>query len=187
MRIAKGEDMKYLSKDLIKLVVKNSNNEMRTLANLMQGVQSYYEGLSKKPKQLDEEGLVEVLRSSESNDDALVVKVIVGVLTGKYAQVHRALLDVAEPFTFINKLTYAASFLLANTVLEGSRHPKVWWNNTNKEIVSQLKSTKVTLGAYAALNECLVNIKAQSASFTVDETSLVSARLYRLIKDLFSK
>jgi len=108
-------------------------------------------------------------------------------LTGKYAVVHKALLDVAEPYTFINKLGYAASFLLSNAVLDGARHPKVWWTNTNKELVSKLKKAEVKLGAYAALNEAIVNLKAQAAGFTVEETALISARLYRLIKDLFSK
>jgi len=186
--ICKGEGMtSFLEKEYLEKVVEACNGEMRTLANLLQSVRDYYEGLEEKPKKLKLEKLMKVLRSSESNDDALVVAVISGVLMGKYTQVHKALLDVAEPYQFINKMTYASSFLLSNAVLDGARHPKVWWNNTNKEIMSKLKNTKVTLGAYAALNEAMVNLKAQSANFTVDEVSLISARMYRLIKDIFPK
>jgi DNA polymerase III gamma/tau subunit len=188
VRICKGENMvAYLEKEHLSEVVKACNGEMRTLANLLQGVRDYYNGLDKKPKKLAIETLTTVLQSSESQDDKLVVAVIAGVLTGKYAQVHRALLDVTEPFTFINKMAYASSFLLSNAVLDGARHPKVWWSGINKELVAKLKSANVTLGAYAALNEAVVNLKAQSANFTVDEISLISARMYRLIKDMFTK
>ena len=186
LRIAKGEKMDYLDKELIKTIVKASNSEMRTLSNLIQAVRDYCEGLDKKPKTLDEGIISKVLQSSESNDDALVVQVIVGVLTGKYAKVHRALLDIAEPFQFINKLTYASSFLLSNAVLDGQRHSKVWWNNTNKEIVKQLKDAKPTLGQYAALNEAIVNLKIQASGFAVGEVELISARLFRLIKEIFT-
>lgn len=185
MRIIKGEGLSYIDKELLKSVVKSSNSEMRTLANLLQNLRDYYEGLDKKPKILSEDLVSKVLQGTESQDDRLVVQVIVGALTGKFTQVQLGLLSVSDGFQFINKLLWAAQFLLNNAVLEGKRHPKVWWTNTNKEIISALKNTQIPLGRYAALNECLVLIKAQSSSFSVGETELLSAKLYRFIVENF--
>jgi DNA polymerase III gamma/tau subunit len=185
--ISKSEKMTYLGEAELKTIVKASSFEMRTLANLLQSVANYYEGLPKKPKTLDENSISEILQTAVSSDDALVVQVIVNTLLGKYALVQRALLDVKEPFQFINKLMYSASFLLSNNVLGGARHPKVWSNPTNRDILKALQNSKITLGQYAALNEAMVNIKAQSASFTVGEIDLLSARLYRLILEMFKR
>jgi len=183
MRIVRGEGMSYLDKEVVKEIVKASNGEMRTLANLVQSVRNYYEGLEgKKPKALDSSAILDVLKSSTASDDTLVAQVVVGALSGKYAQVHRALLDVSEPFQFVNKLMWAVQYQLSAAVLNGQRHPKIWPSQISKAIASELK-VKPTLGQLAALNECVVNIKAQAGNFTVDETSLVSARLYRFIKE----
>jgi DNA polymerase III gamma/tau subunit len=186
LRIVKGEAMSYLGKEELKLIVKNSNQDMRTLANLIQSIRDYYEGSDQKPE-ITEELVSTVIQSTESQDDKLVPQVIVGILTGKYAQVQKALLNVSDGFQFINKCLWAARFALNNAVLEGARHPKVWSGAVDKEIQSQIKGLKIPLGHFAALNECMVNIKAQSATFSVGETELMSARFYRLVLELFKK
>lgn len=186
LRIIKGESMSYLDKDNLKLIVKNSNQDMRTLANLIQGVRDFYEGSDTKPK-ITEELIATVIQSTESQDDKLVPLVIVGALTGKFTQVQKALLNVSDGFQFVNKCLWAARYCLNNAVLEGARHPKVWAGAVDKEIQNQLKGQKIPLGHFAALNECMVNVKSQSATFSVGETELLSARLYRLIIDLYKK
>ncbi len=188
IRIRDGEGMKYMAEDALKQVVKASNNQMRALAHLMKSVKDTYEGMAKKPKTIGAESVAEILAASESNDDAMVVSVIVNTLAGKYGLVHRALLDVAEPFPFINKLLWAAQFQLNVAVLDGKPHRKVWWNATNKAISADLKKNGYpTLGQLGALNEMLVQLKQVSAAFAVGEIELISARIYRFIVDNVAK
>ena len=68
-------------------------------------------------------------------------------------------------------------------VLDGQKHRKVWWTPLNKSISAGLKPLKPTLGQLGALNETLVQLKQVSSSFAVGEIELISARLYRFIKD----
>lgn len=187
IRIAKGERMKYVNKELLKTVVRSSDQQMRKLANLMQALRDYYYGLDTKPAMLEESHIASVLSSTESSDDVLVVQVVVSMFCGKYAMVQRALLDVSDGFAFINKLLYASSFLLNNAVLDGARHPKVWWSATNKAIMEGLKKAQVkpTLGQLALVQTSMVELKARAGSFAVGEVELVSATMYRVIKDLY--
>jgi len=182
-RIVIAEKMTYMrSTALLDEVVKASNSEMRTVANLLQGVTEYYAGLKTKPEKFDMDSLIKVLQSTESNDDRLVADVVVGALTGKFGQVQRALLDVTDAFQFLNKVLWTAQFLLNNQVVKG-RHPKVWFTPLNKAVVERLKSEPLTLGNYAALNECIVNVKIQAANFAVGGCELLGARIFRFIKE----
>src|ERR1700737_1449698 len=75
LRIAKAEKMTYAideEKTLLKSVVR-SCQEMRTLANLMESLQQYYEGMTDKPKKLTKEHISTILASTESSDDKLAV------------------------------------------------------------------------------------------------------------------
>jgi DNA polymerase III gamma/tau subunit len=190
LRISKGESMTYVldeERALLKSVVRASGGEMRTLANVMENLFDYYNGLEKKPKMLTKDHITEVLSSSESSDDKLAVDMMVALYSFKYAQVQRCLIDVADPFSFLRKIGYLSSFLLNNTVLEGARHSKVWWSPANKELVSRTKSLNLNLGVIAAVNATLVRVQGQAASFQVPATELLSAELYFLIKQLSTK
>jgi DNA polymerase III delta prime subunit len=181
-RMVIGEGMTYLkSTALLTKIAEASNQEMRNVANLVQAMRDYYEGLKKKPKKLNEEALTSVLQSTEANDDRLVVPVVVGALTGQYKMAHRALMDVADPFLFLKKVSWAANFLVSRQVVD--RHPKLWWSPTNRAIVDQLKSHKITLGMYAAFNEMVVNAQHQASSFTVGGCEILSTSIYRFIKN----
>jgi DNA polymerase III delta prime subunit len=181
-RIVIGEDLRYLkSSALLTKVAEASNQEFRNVANILQSMRDYYEGLKKKPEKLSEEDINTVLQSAESADDRLVVPVVVGALTGQYKMVHRALMDVADPFLFVKKLSWAANFLVSIQVVD--RHPKLWWSPTNKAIVAGLKGKTISLGHYAAFNEIIVNCQQQASTFTVGACEILSARIFRFIKD----
>lgn len=185
-RIVIGEKMSYLrSTELLNKIAEASNQEMRNVANIVQSLRDYYEGMKSKPERLDPDVINKVLKSSESNDDRLVIDVVVGALTGQYKRVHRALLDVADPFMFVKKVGWAANFLLGMQVVD--RHPKLWWSPTNKAIVNELKSSKISLGHYAGFNEVIVNCIQQASTFTVGGTEILSARIFRFIKDSATK
>jgi DNA polymerase III gamma/tau subunit len=187
VRIAKGEEMtKYLDKELLKAIVLRSEGTMRTLANLLQGLRDYYEGMDSPPKKLSEDLISEVLASTESADDKLAVSVMTSVFRMQYAAAQKSLLNVSDGFQFITKLLWLSSFLLNHTVLEGARHSKVWYTDNNKALLAALKesNTKPTLGQLANVQAQLVELKARAQSFAVGEIELISATLYRIIKEL---
>lgn len=187
-RIVKGEKLKYLyDKELLSAIIKRSDSEMRTLANLIGTVSDYYAGLKKKPEKLDIDSLLEVLESSEDVDDKMAVQIAVGVLTGSYTSVQKGILGTTDHFMMIKKLTWVAQFLLNVAVLDGAKHPKIMWYGVNKEVHTALRGKSLTLGNYAAFNEVMVRIAQEAASFSVGADSLLSAHLYRFIKDQFSK
>ena len=182
MRIVRGEKMSYLDKEIVKKIVVASDSDMRTLANLIAGVRDYYDGLDEKPDALTDDVIAEVIQSTESSDDKLVVAVAVGVLTLQFAKVQRALIDVQDGFAFTNKLLHLSSFLLNNRVLDGARHPKVWATELNRKVLDGIKAEKISLGDLAAFSQTMVDIKIQCGTFSVGEVELLSARLYQLIK-----
>ena len=185
-RIVVGEKMSYLkSTALLTTIAEASNQEMRNVANIIQSLRDYYEGLKKKPDKLDADALTTVLQSSEAKDDRLVAPVVIGALTGQYKKVHRALMDVADPFLFLKKVGWAASFLVGRQVVD--RHPKLWWSPTNRAIIDGLKGQEISLGQYAAFNEVIVNCQQQAANFSVGACEILSARIFRMIKDSNSK
>lgn len=186
LRIAKGEGMDYAvteDKGILKQLVRNCNGEMRTLANLMQGLQQYYDGLEKKPKVLSKQHLADVISSSESSDDRLAVDMMTGLYSLKYAQVQRALLDVTDPFSFMKKVVWIASFMLNVAVVEG-KHPKIWWSQSNRDVHTATKKLGLTLGILAAVNATLIEVQSKSLSFQMSATDLLSSSCYFLIKSL---
>jgi DNA polymerase III gamma/tau subunit len=190
IRIAKGEKMQYViteDKSILKEVVRNSNQEMRTLGNLMQALQQYYDGLEKKPKFLTKEHISSILSSVESSDDKLAIQLMIALYNLKYAKVQRCLLDVAEPFSFLKKLGWLSSFMLNSAVLQGERHSKVWWSASNRELHNATKNLNLTLGTLAAVNSRIIQVQSQASSFQIPATDLLSSELYLLIKELATK
>jgi DNA polymerase III gamma/tau subunit len=187
MRIARGEQMDFLvteDKGLLKELVRNCNQEMRTLANLMQSAQQYYDGLKTKPKVLTKEQLSTVVSSTSSSDDKLATDVMLGIYGRKYAAVQRALLDVTDQFMFVKKLMGASAFMLNVAVLNGAKHPKLGWYGVNRDVHAKTKDLKLNLGTLAAVNARLVRVSSQATTFQVPATELLSSELYYLIKEL---
>jgi DNA polymerase III delta prime subunit len=180
-RIVKAESLTFLNEEALEAVVQSCNGEYRTLANTLQALRDYHVGLG-SPKTLASTDIQQAINSAASNDDALVVDVIVGALSLKYAAVHKALMNVADPFPFVGKLLAAAEYQLGNAVMEGARHPKLWGTPINKAVTAKLKGLKITLRSFAELQDTLVRAKAEAASFAVPETTLLSSHLYRFIR-----
>lgn len=186
MRIAKAEEMKYVMGDdnaLIKTVAK-SVTDMRSLANTMEALQQYYEGLEKKPKQLSEEHITQVLKSTESSDDELAYRTMLAVYQMQFKAVMRCLLDVQDGFHFVTKLQWMNNAVLNNAVLEGAKHRKAWTNKYGYQLIKDAGKLKITLGTLAAVNATIVEARAQASTFQMSPEEMLSAKLYRLIKDL---
>jgi DNA polymerase III delta prime subunit len=179
MRIVKGEGMTYVSKEMVKeVVLANSTGEMRTMANTIQGLRDYYEGMEKKPKALDASVIQTVLKNIETPDDKLAAQVVISVFKGEYGKVHRACMDIADEFMFVNKLVWGFKFLLDLAVLNGARHPKVWFTPMNKDILAGTKDLKISLGSLGMAYSAAVALKGQNVP------DMVSPAMYQLIVNL---
>lgn len=184
-RIAKAEEMKYvMSEDdaLLKEVAK-SVTDMRSLANTMEALQQYWEGSENKPKRLKAEHINQVLKSTESADDELAYKTMLAVYQGQFKQVMRCLLDVQDDFHFVTKLHWMNSAVLNNLVLEGRNHRKGWANKYGQQLRKDAAQLKITLGTLAAINATIIESKAQASTFSMPAVDLLSAALYRIIKE----
>jgi hypothetical protein len=53
--------------------------------------------------------------------------------------------------------------------------------------MAKLKSHSIPLGHYAAFNEVIVNCIQQASTFTVGACEILSARIFRFIKDSAQK
>jgi DNA polymerase III gamma/tau subunit len=185
MRIAKGEGMKYAiteDKGLLKAVVNNSGGEMRTLANLMQSLQQYYDGMEKPPRVLTKDHIADLLETAEANDDKLSVSMMTAVYEGNFAKVQRCLIDVIDQFSFMKKVTWLAAFMLNSYVLKGERHSKVWFSVPNKNLKAATADLKLGIDKLAAVNTTIVKVAQMASSFQVPASDLLSAELYLLIK-----
>lgn len=178
-RIAKGESMSYAS-GILPQIVENSNNEPRSLANLMQAVHQFYNGLERKPKVLTEEHVSTLLDTTESSDDRLAAVVLHALYSGQFAELQVALLEVNEPFMFVQKLIWANSFMLNSACLNGKRHRKVWPSKTAKTLQDLTRKDKITLGTFASTHAALVRVRSQ-AGMGIPEVDLLSAVFYELI------
>lgn len=187
MRIAKAERMRYVMDEdhtVLKQIVRNCNGEMRTVANLMQGLQQYYEGMDKPPKMLGKEDIAAVLATTESSEDKLAIRMMTAVYNCQYGEVQRCILDSSDCFQILNKLLYLNSYLLNSTILNGARHRKVWATSNNREFIKQLGKTEISLGMMAAANASLVEAKGMMMNFATSSEELLSARLYLLITEI---
>lgn len=191
-RIAKREDMHYVLDDectALKAVAKNAGGAMRNVANLVESLQEYYMGIDgKKPKSLTKAHVNDVLQSTITSDDALAATVLLSIYKGKFANVQRGLIDIKDGFSFVNKLMWANYYMLNMRALNGERHNKVYPSATAKLLMEAVRKedVSVTLGTLAAVHEMLVITKGQAQDFTVTATELLSANIYRAMKNIFT-
>ncbi len=185
LRIARGEGMDYLiteDKAILKKIVLAANAEMRTLANLMQQVSMHVDAMEKRPKKLSEDVILEVVDANTVKEDKLAVDFMIGLLTNKYAMLHRATLDVSDQFKFMQSVSWISKFMLDNAVLNGQRHPKVWASAQSKEVLAATKELKLPLGHLAGINSMIVKVKSQALGFQMPATDLLTAAAYDFIK-----
>lgn len=186
-RICKGESMNYMldaESRLLKTIVKSSNYEMRTLAQLLEACQQFYDGLDEKPDHLSAENIASIMRSVESNDDRLALDFVVGLYNENMTTCQLSILNATDHVALLNKVCYINSYLLNSTILGGKRHPKVWSTQINRQALDSVKKANVTLGQLAEINTRLTECRAQVMSFGVGADALLSAFAYNSIRKL---
>lgn len=185
LRIAKGEKMAYVldeERKLLKDVVRACDSDMRVLANLLQALQQYHDGLENPPKLLKSDDIADIISTVESSDDTLAQNFLTGLYTLDYAKVQRALLEVSDPFQFGRKVLWMSQYLVNVSVLNGEKSNKVWHTPANREIRSKTKGVDFT--TLALVNAHLIRTMAQAMSFALPATDLLSAEAFFLIKEL---
>lgn len=185
-RICKGEKMDYMIDPefkLLKTVVKNANYEMRTLAQLLEACQQYYEGLEEKPEVFSASNVSAVLNSVESSEDKLAQEFITALYALQFAVCQRCILDSNDHIGLINKLSFINSYLVNSMVIQG-KHKKVWHTSANTQVRKGIEKLKITLGQLAEVNTRLVEVKSQAMQFGVGADALLSAFAYSTIRKL---
>jgi DNA polymerase III gamma/tau subunit len=183
-RIVKREELTYVDDAIIKRVVENSNGEFRTAASTLEALDQYAKGSGKKSfttKDVDA-----ALETTDSNDEELAVRVMACLYAENFSKAHRAIIDVSEPFKFINTLVRLNTFLMNTEVLKGDTHKSIWFSKQNNEMrASVLKVIKrPNMPAFASVQRELLNMKLQSLSFVLPEHALISSTIFSSILSL---
>ena len=187
LRICKGESMQYMIDDgytLLKEVVKASNYEMRTLAQLIEACQQYYDGLKEKPEVFDSTNIASILKSVESSDDQLAVEFMINLFSLKFGACQLAILNCSDHVGFSAKLSYIAQFLVNYTALNGQKHHKVWMTQQNKRVLAATQKLKVTLGMLGEVATRLTECRSKIMGFGIGADALLSQFAYSTIRKL---
>ncbi|MGF3930124.1 hypothetical protein ACQX74_14575, partial [Staphylococcus aureus] len=81
-------------------------------------------------------------------------------------------------------LVWIAQFIMGMDVLNGAKHPKLWWNNANKAVFAEVKKLKLNRGFKAAVLAKLLHVQAQAGQFAIPATDLLAAHTYDLFIEL---
>lgn len=174
-RIIKGEDMSaYMGEEVLDKLADLPQISMRILANTIESMGNFYEGLPKKRK-LTAEDVIETVQGGSSSDDVIAARFLLAVYARKYVAAHREILDVSDGFGFVNKCLFMNWFLLSTTVLKGARHPKVWGNTHAWTLLKESKAVlgeldrEIQMTILGEVHTGLTNLKLGSGAFAVDE------------------
>ena len=185
VRICKGEKMSYMLDEkytLLKHVVLNSNGEMRTLAQLIEACQQYYNGLKDKPEIFTTEQVCNVIQSSGTNEENYAIQYLVSIYHKSYADACVAVLMADDYFSFVNTVIRLNSFIMYSAVLKGQKSSKVWKSSSNlrcqKEVGPQ------SLGNMALVSSKLTKLKSDMMTFANNIDLLLSDCAYHCIKEL---
>lgn len=185
LRIRKGEDMRYVSRELAESIVERSQG-MRDLALMMQQLAAYYAGLDAKsrPKQLSQDDLTEAMSFGSDDDDARAVRLLVSIYAGSNGAVIRELLNASDYFALISKMMNLNWFAMADTAMKGTRHPKVWASKAGISLRDQLRERNVTPAQMACVNAGLVKMRIQATTYSLPEHIAIAAAAHQIIGDL---
>jgi DNA polymerase III gamma/tau subunit len=191
-RIRKGEDMRYVSRDVADTIVQGCGGQMRTLANMMESLAAYHEGLDEPPATLAPEDVQGVLNVSSSQDEERVVRILVAVYAGAIAGAQKEIIGIADGFGAIGRMLSLHWAVFNNFVLKGARHPAVWMTRPAvalyKQLTEHAESNGIERGAMlarmASVQASLTELKARAQMFAVPELMAISAWAVTTAKQL---
>lgn len=190
-RIILGEEISFISKAARALMVEACNQEMRTLAQIIQAAQAYHEGLGKDaPDKLSAEDISEVLMTSESDDVVAGVQFLTCVYAQKFASAQKYLLEIQDGFGTINKLLNMNWFVLNDAILKGQKHRSVWGSPAAFKLKENLDNIETTKDLPAAgrihrlglVQTELAKLKGLAQTFSVSEPMALSQFAFTTIQ-----
>lgn len=179
VRIVKNEKMGFISPDLLKIIVRESNNEMRTLAHNLEGIAAFHAGLP-KPRPLTEADVQIGLKAANAATENVVKRYLTAVYGGSFVEAAKALMDVEDDFAFINQALWAAKFMLYVNGLGVGKHKKVLWYGANKEVHEACKKLqkKPNVGDLAEVVTMLIKVKSMVQFGNLDDHLLAATFNY---------
>lgn len=189
-RILKGEGITFIDKEGRTKIVESCNQQMRSLANLIQAAQSYHSGLGKEaPDVLSQEDITEVLARSQPDDAVAAVRFLTAIYARKFAAAHKEILDMQDGFSVVHNLMNLNWFVLNHTVLKGAKHPSVRGWPAAFRLKEQLEKVMpnnrtLSIEAYGYMQAELTKLKAQAQAFAVPEPMLLSQFAFNAIQAL---
>lgn len=186
IRIIKGEKLSFIGKEALAKLIESCNQEMRTLANLVQQAALYHEGLDDPPDRLNAEDVDQVLASNQLQDEVAVVRFLTALYNKKLVAALKEVPNVSDVFQFINRCIYFNKTILLDMVLKGARHPKVWMNKHTYALRNNVNETmrdaplNDVLKTLAEVQNELLVVKSQM--MMVVDTELLVALAYRLTR-----
>lgn len=180
--ICKKEKVK-VPESVLGVIAENSLGGVRLAVQMLESaLQVLPEIESKKEGDIEKYLLRSIVGSGSSSDDATSVEVLSAVFEGDYKRVHRALLDVNDFNTFVNKLSYLAMYMIDRALV--GNHKQIWHTASNKQFYAALEKAgiepkKSIKQAYLVLEE-INGIKYQMGSFMFNNRHVFTTRLAKL-------
>lgn len=178
-RIIRSENMTYMkSKELVKQIISHCNGEMRTLAQLIESCQQYYEGLEEKPDMLTVETLSEVISTSETQEETLAINIIAALYHQDYQEAVASIMQTTDTFALTKAIARLNSYILYTTCSK-EKSSKVWHSSANlqaKKLVGKL----ATVDRAAKINQCLAEALSKMTMFAMDADLVLTSALYTI-------
>ena len=184
VRIIKGERIKCIKPALLKHIVQQCNNEMRTLAIALENMVAFHNGLD-APRLLTIEDTHTILRTANQDITNNANAFLVALYSGKFVQAQLAILEADDHVALVNQCLWGAKFLLNVAVLDGKKHRKVWWTPANRELHSTLQQLKIkpTIGDLGAAVALLTTARSQVMYGNLDDTLTTATFKYMMGED----
>lgn len=179
-RILEGEKITYLGKTAKTSILENSQS-LRELANHIESLMSYYDGLDEKPERLGSEAVMEAIGKSSAASGVIAGRMLTALYVNKPVAVFKEILGVKDAFQFINDLMNIHWFVTSMVVNKGETHPNVWGSsdawNTYKGLSTALGDMPrdEQLRRMFIIQAQLAKLKAEAAAFAIEERQAIAA------------
>ena len=190
-----GEEMTYLSKATRAGVLQNSRS-MRDVANQLESLASYWDGLpdKDKPEALPDDVVADVLGTGSNNSSVVAARFLLALYAKKSVAAFSQVIEIKDGFQFIQELLWMHWYVMTMVFRKGERHPAVWGSpaalelhrNTlalfNDEKSPVDRATQIE--RLSIVQHRLAKLKSESANFSVDEKQALAAASWEMIQSM---
>ncbi len=188
-RIAKQENIGYLSDKHYKLISDLSGGQMRDAISILENVSNYITGLGKEcdSSKLSEIVTNQAIQTVESELDMVASAILIGIYRRNAKLICQELAKGIEPTMLMKKLMDLNQYLLDRGTLSFNsqgRHPAVFHSSSNiriyKHLLTKGLNPEENLNLIIRVHNLILDTRAELLSFTHPDRSILSARLGRM-------